>query len=146
MATKVESTARTLVLWWVDAPTSADVQLASSTLASLRGPNGSLPYYISVVWAGSRPPDDSGREAFLALTDEVLERCAEFHVVLDCNPFIKAIARGLIAASGVSRRYPHKIVLHDALDQALMAVYEHTKEPRLLTIEMPELDGAPPGP
>jgi len=143
MATRVETTDRTLVLWWNGSPTGDDVKLASSSLAALRSSSGREPYYISVVWAGSRPPDDSGREAFLALTDEVLERCAEFHVVLDCNPFVKAIARGLIAASGVVRKYPGKVLVHDSLDQALMAVYEHTQEQHLLTIEMPELEDAP---
>ena len=138
MPTLLEKTDRTLVLWWNGAPAATDVQLASSTLSSMQSRGGRLPYYISVVWSGSRPPDDSGRDAFMSLTDDVLDKCAEFHVVLACNPFVKAIARGLIASSGVARKYPDKVFVHDALDQALMAVYATTKEPALLTIEMPD--------
>lgn len=133
-----------MVLWWIGGPTDADVQRASETLAGLaaRPQASGLPHYISVVWSGSRPPDETGREAFLGLTDTVMSNCEQFHLVLDCNPFIKAIARGLIGASSIPRRHPGKVVIHDTLDQALMAVYDKTQDQALLRIEMPPLPTA----
>lgn len=132
-----EQTPTTLLVWWNGGPTGADIDEVIRLLGD-RMETGRKLHYICVVSHLASPPTPDGRSAFIERADHVLELARTFQLVLAANPFVNSIARGLIATSGVQRRYRDRFLLHQHLDQAVMNVFESTRDEQLLRIESPE--------
>ena len=109
MPYRTVTSSRTLVLWWVGSPSAAEIDEVVHLLSGAAEAQGALPHYVCVISNEARPPDAAGRSAFLGRTEDVMARCEHFHLVLEANPFLNAIARGLVATASLLPRFRGRV-------------------------------------
>jgi hypothetical protein len=75
--------------------------------------------YIAIVPEDSQPPDEVTRKSMTSGADNVLDRCASMHLVLEGGGFRHSILRNAVAGMLLLGRRREKLAVHGTLDEAL---------------------------
>jgi hypothetical protein len=106
------------IIRW-QSPRMADVPRVTSEFNRAYNEVGQPIPYIAIVPTDCDPPEETTRKLMIKGRDEVLDRCASMHIVMEGEGFRHAILRNALAAMHLFGNKREKVGVHRTLDEAL---------------------------
>jgi hypothetical protein len=108
------------------APRLADVPRVAAEFNRAHEAAGQPLVYIAIVPEDSQPPDEPTRKSMTSGANNVLDRCASMHLVLEGEGFRQAILRnvvaGMVLLGGRREKLSISRTAEEALDEALRRI------------------------